>query len=174
MIIEIAKTESGYDVYLDNGNKCHLDIVYMHNVIGYNDNEVIGTDIEGNLVRINTQTMDKEYYKQYQYEGKRHEIELCGEKCWHICQYQESEPVYDNVFDFLRNCPEFDYIPDLETYLIERCIETLPANEVAEKLNRVFCQQDYYHACLDEDQYIHFNERFEKILELAKIVTKQF
>lgn len=173
MIKEITKTESGYDVFLDNGNKHHLDVVYMYKVIGYNDNDIIGTDAEGNLVRINTQTMETEYFRQYQYEGKRHEIELCGEKCWHVCQYKESEPVYDAVFKFLESCPAFDFIPDLVTYLIEKCIEALPADEVAEKFNRVLCMEDYPHSYLDDEERGHFNERFEKILELAKIATNQ-
>lgn len=173
MIKEITKTESGYDVFLDNGKRHHLDVVYMYKVIGYNDNDIIGTDAEGNLVRINTQTMDKEYYRQYQYEGKRHEIQLCGEKCWHVCQYKESEPVYDAVFEYLESCPEFDYIPDLVTYLIQKCIETHPADELAEELYRVLCQEDYPHAYLGEEAYLHLNERFEKVLELAKIVTDQ-
>lgn len=35
MIKEIVKTESRFDISLDNGKKHHLDILYMHNVIGY-------------------------------------------------------------------------------------------------------------------------------------------
>lgn len=174
MIKEIIKTESGYDIVLDDKNKLHLDVVYMHDIEGYNEYEVIGTDAEGNLVRIDTRTMDKEYYNRYRYEGKRHEIVLCGELCWHVCQYKESEPMYDVVFDYLKECPEFDLIPDLATYLIEQCIKTQPSEEVAYKLYRVLVMKDYSHAYLDDDDLGHLNERFDIILELAKIITNQF
>lgn len=171
MIKQINKRETGYDIVVDNGDKLHYDVIFLCDVIGYNDNEVIGTDIEGNVVRIDVRNSDKEYYEAYRYKGKRLEIELCGERCWHESQDEDEEPVYDAVFEYLKTCPQFDMIEELVAYLIEKCIETRPVGEVSEELMQLFYNKNYRHA--GEDDY-HFNSRFEEVLELAKIVLNQF
>ena len=168
MIKKILKTEDGYNVVTNNGGSDHREYVFLANVMCHNENEVIGTDADGNVVRINMNTLEKEYYKKYSYAGKYREVKLCGEKCWHRTQYVDEEALYDVVFDYLEGCPEFSTIEELITYLIQKCIETRPAAELAEQLKQVFYNEDYPHAY--EEDANHFSSRFVVVLELVKII----
>ncbi len=171
MIERIIKTASGHDVILENGERKEFDIVTLNEVIGYDDDEIVGKDIEGNVVRINVHDSSTRYCTPFRYENKRLEIKLCGENCWHVSQDEDEDAVYELVFEFLRGCPMFDYIDDLVTYLIGRCIECRPADELSEELMHILYLRDYEHAC--EEGY-HYNARFEIVFELAKIAIGEF
>lgn len=171
MIERIIKTGSGHAVILENGERIEYDIVTLSEVIAYDDDEIVGKDVEGNVVRINVVDSNTRYYTPFRHESKRHEIQLCGECCWHESQNEDEEAVYESVFDFLRGCPEFDFIDDLVTYLIGKCIESRPADELSEELMHIMYLRDYEHAC--EEGY-HYNARFEIVFELAKIAIGEF
>ena len=48
MIKKILKTEDGYNVVTNNGGSDHREYVFLANVMCHNENEVIGTDADGN------------------------------------------------------------------------------------------------------------------------------
>ena len=97
MIKKILKTEDGYNIVTDNGGKDDREYLFLKDVMCHNENEVIGTDADGNVVRINMNTLEKEYYKKYSYVGKYREVKLCGEKCWHRTQYVDEEALPDKA-----------------------------------------------------------------------------
>ena len=59
MIKKILKTEDGYNIVTDNGGKDDREYLFLKDVMCHNENEVIGTDADGNVVRINMNTLEK-------------------------------------------------------------------------------------------------------------------
>lgn len=64
---------------------CWMMYIYLSEIIGYNDNKIIGYDIEHNIVRINMTDSSTECYQKYEYKGKRYELQLCGYNCFCQC-----------------------------------------------------------------------------------------
>lgn len=167
MIKEINKGENGFRITTDKGEFI-LDYCMMYEIVAYKDDVVFGKGDEP-FVALNVVTGEYELWTPFKVVYKCFEAELCGERCYYQCSTEFEEEVYEPIFDYLKGCPEFYYIHELEAYLISEYIKSCDAETAGNVLSEFisnYCSPEVY-----DGMICKYNSRFEYVLQLAQVIV---
>ena len=167
MMKKIDTVAYGYNILMDNNEIIHYDHFELTEILGYDDNIIIGYDVEGNLVQLDVEKSETFYYSRYECETKVYEIIISGTKLKYKCKNTDEISCYDAVFDYLKTCTNYSNIHELIEFLIEKCIEKLQAKDASQELTEIL--------------YLHNEEEGEEyntpacfiVMELVKLITQE-
>lgn len=169
MIKEIRKAENGFRITTDKG-EIYLDYCRMNEIIGHNGDLVFGHG-DGNLVSLNVVTDEYDLWTPYKDEYRLFQIELCNNLCYFQCESEDEEQIYETVFDYLKKCPDCNYIDDLTAHLISEYIRRRGIDDAGYGLSELFPPT---YCSLEDDSDLHrkYNPNFEFVLKIAKMIVE--
>lgn len=164
MIKEIIKGVDGYIIETDS-NSCFIDYRDMSEIIGYHaeSDVVIGYNRENQIEQLNVTTHARQVFSKI--ENKRFELLLCGRRCWYECSHKEEEIEYAKIFDYLKECPKFDYIPELQSYLISELLRKSDIEAVSFHLSELL-------GCEPDDDVDSYEPCFGYVFELVRSILE--